>query len=304
MFDLIKKILGIKLGGNSNINPMPIKSFLGLNDTPNSYTLQGGKLVKVKVDASGLEFGDAPATDFLNADSMPVAVGGYPIGTSFPASQSMQDMWNNLLYPYTAPLISLSALSPAEGIREFGNPVLNVVLSAVTTKRSDAITRVKFKRNGSDINTVASPNPNGGTETYTETTDVETTTYFSAEVYDDTTAVQSNNRYYSFVYPYLYGAGSSGKLFANMYADLTHSISAYGNKTISFSPSSQVIYFGYPASYPDLTSILDPNGFEIIGDFTKRTGNVVGLDGSSQSYKIYEFNNLTTQTNFAITFKY
>lgn len=33
-------------------------NFLGLTDTPNSYTSQGGRIVQVKADATGLEFGD------------------------------------------------------------------------------------------------------------------------------------------------------------------------------------------------------------------------------------------------------
>lgn len=37
--------------------------FTGLTDTPDSYAGMGGKVVKVKADATGLEFGDAAATD-------------------------------------------------------------------------------------------------------------------------------------------------------------------------------------------------------------------------------------------------
>ena len=51
-------------GGSGTINPLPIKSFLGLNDTPDSYSGQGSKIVSVKSDASGLEF-TAPASSMV-----------------------------------------------------------------------------------------------------------------------------------------------------------------------------------------------------------------------------------------------
>ena len=76
------------------------------------------------------------------------------------------------------------------------------------------------------------------------------------------------------------------------------------NKTTTTSPSSEVYYFAYPSSYGSLTSILDTNGFETLSDYTKRTENITGLDASSQEYFIYEFNNLTTQTDFNNTYVY
>lgn len=44
------------LGGTGTIYNLPIKTFLGLTDTPNSYSGQGTKVVSVKSDESGLEF--------------------------------------------------------------------------------------------------------------------------------------------------------------------------------------------------------------------------------------------------------
>jgi len=45
----------IKLEGGIN-PPLGVSSFLGLSDTPNTYSGQGGKVVSVKADGSGLEF--------------------------------------------------------------------------------------------------------------------------------------------------------------------------------------------------------------------------------------------------------
>lgn len=45
------------LGGNSNINPMPVKTFLGLTDTPSTYTGSANKSVIVNASGTALTFG-------------------------------------------------------------------------------------------------------------------------------------------------------------------------------------------------------------------------------------------------------
>lgn len=203
---------------------------------------------------------------------------------------------------YAAPTITLATV-PTATVEENGVTISSVVLNATTGKHSDTITGVTFYRGISLIHTQASPLPNGGLESYTDTTPVTTTTSYTAQVTDGTTTVTSNSATFTFVYPYLYGINSPALAFASMYGSLTHLIATQGTKTVSFAPNSQVMYFGYPATYPDLTSIKDQNNFETISNWTKRTGNITGLDGSSQSYKVYEFNNLTgTGTTISYTF--
>lgn len=54
-------------GGSGTITSLPIKTFLGLTDTPNSYSGQGGKTVSVKSDASGLEFSSAGGVTYATS---------------------------------------------------------------------------------------------------------------------------------------------------------------------------------------------------------------------------------------------
>ena len=58
---------------------------------------------------------------FTNSNPSTVAVGGFPLGTTFPTNQTMQQMWDQLLYPYILPGASLSI---AGGVyeREYGDP--------------------------------------------------------------------------------------------------------------------------------------------------------------------------------------
>ncbi|MEM4722094.1 MAG: hypothetical protein QXT73_08560, partial [Candidatus Methanomethylicaceae archaeon] len=53
-------------------------TFIGLTDTPSSYSGQGNKFVKVKSDSSGLEFGDVSGGAFLQLTDTPSSYSGYP----------------------------------------------------------------------------------------------------------------------------------------------------------------------------------------------------------------------------------
>ena len=202
-----------------------------------------------------------------------------------------------LLITYTAPQISLSGSSNA--LREKGDSVSNVTLTAAITKRSDPIDEVRFYLNPStllDTQTSGGAIPSGGNSTYLYAGPFSDNVTFRAEVDDNgatggPTTVSSTTTY-SFVYPYYYGSGAVG-LSAASVAALTKDIRASdADETKTFTPTvGQVYYFAYPASYGALTSILDQNGFETIADWTLRTENITGLDASAVSYRIYEFNN-------------
>ena len=108
---------------------------------------------------------------------------------------------------------------------------------------------------------------------------------------------------HTWVYPYYYGVGAQGLDGAAIGA-LTTIIRPKENTTKAFSPSTQVMYFAYLNSYGSLTSILDQNGFETISDWTPRTVSITGLDSTIQTYKVYEFNNITTAVAANYTFKF
>lgn len=241
---------------------------------------------------------------YTNSNPTPNTVGGISAGSTFSA-QTMQNMLDKLLYPYIAPSISLSA-SPSNGaVREFGNNVATVILNATTTKHSNNITSVTFWRGASLIHTQASPIAGGGLETYTDTTPVTSNGItFTAKAGDGTQTTTSSGVSYTFVYPFYYGVGAQGLTGAQIRSNLTMLIKTPSNTVTVTSPNSQVFYLAYPDTSPALTSILDQSGFETISDYTLRTVSITGLDGTPQTYKVYEYNNVTTQTNFTNTFKF
>lgn len=111
-------------------------------------------------------------------------------------------------------------------------------------------------------------------------------------------AINSGTKSIKFVFPFLTGMDASVLNGSTIYAALTKQILPKANKLVNFNDSNKYIYFAYPASYGDLTSIKDPNNFEVLGSFTKSVVTVSGLAGGlSTSYNIYVTNTLTSVPN-------
>lgn len=237
---------------------------------------------------------------YSNTDPMPVAVGGYPAGTTFP-NKKVMDVLTGLLYPYTKPLISLSA-NPAGGVREKGTSLTPIALTATTTKKSEAITRVEFFKSGASINAITSPKQ-GGTETYSYPTAVTADCSFSAKVTDAKGGiVESAKIYYTFVYPAYVGALAASidtPTSANITA-LTKKVVTKANQTNAFTITNQRMCFACPPGWT-LKQIVDPNGFDITASFAVKTVSVACADGSNQNYTVY-ISAPTTQTGFTVKF--
>lgn len=201
---------------------------------------------------------------------------------------------------YQAPAIALAA-APSASLREKGDVVASVNLTAALTRMSEDITTLTFFRNGgSPVN--VTPAPTGGSYPTTYAVPFSDNTTFSATV-GDGTGTNTATVSFNFVYPYYYGVGAAGLTGTQIAALLTKDIRS-SSASVSFqsSPSVQHFYFCYPAAYPALTSILDQNGFETLPAYTARTVSITGLDGTAQTYRVYELTIPTTQVNFTNTY--
>lgn len=78
----LMKANALSVGGSGTINTLPIKTFLGLTDTPNSFVGQGGKVVSVKSDVSGLEFTNSSGSPAGNDTEVQFNDGGAFAGNS------------------------------------------------------------------------------------------------------------------------------------------------------------------------------------------------------------------------------
>jgi hypothetical protein len=231
-------------------------------------------------------------------------VGGITAGTDLGfVPILLQDLITRELYPAITPGITLSSNPPA-GLYEVGNDISSVDLTAITVKRTDPITSVIFYRDASIIYTVPAPNPNGGTEIYTDSTGVSSNTTYTATVSDGITGVVTSNALmFTFAFAYYYGSSAPGLDISSDGGGLTKLlIGDTPTLTRAFTTSANVQYFAYPASYPSLTSIKDKNNFETINLWNLSVVTVTNSYGQSTSYKKYEYSILNSNINFNFTF--
>jgi hypothetical protein len=154
------------------------------------YTLWE-RISKVEITASQSA---SASVIYSNPLATPNTVGGIPAGTTF-SNRTMKQMWDALLYPYIAPVASLSG----GFYREYGASNA-LTLSWSVTKKSESITTIVV--NGTPVS--ATGNSQTGTQSATSTQNVNTT--FTMTVSDipngsstitaTTTSTWDNRRYW------------------------------------------------------------------------------------------------------------
>jgi len=260
--------------------------------------LAGAALTKV----SGTDF-DADWDDFV--------ITGFSnrFGVAWSSAGLRDTLLKILDIIYASPLIA-SFTGSSNVLREKGTSVSNITLSVAVTKRTNLIARIRFLQGATVIQDDNPPAQTGsGTTTAPYVGPFTDNITFTVEVTDEATVdggptTVSANVSYSFVYPYYKGAGAVG-LSAAAVAGLTKLVmNSNANYNTTFTTANgDVYYFAYPASYGNLVSILDENGFETFSSWTRRTENITGLDGNAVSYAIYEFNNPVVAGSTNFTFK-
>jgi hypothetical protein len=148
---------------------------------------------------------------FINPNPTTISVGGIPTGSTFPTEKTVQQMFDKLLYPYTAPSLTLGSLSN----KEYGATPLSNLSWSVTKKSENIVTifvnGVNQNATGGDQSGVQSvtgtyslPVPKSTTNTFTMnvtdsslvTTSISTTLTWMNKVYwgyiDLSTLIPSN----------------------------------------------------------------------------------------------------------------
>lgn len=238
------------------------------------------------------------------------ALGGIAAGTNLDG-MSTHDILKKLLYPYVDASVGNATASPNGGTYEKGVTKTITQVSISVTKKSEPITSVALY-NGSTLieektgDTVA----NGGTFTFSTSVEVPTdgnqltvkVTYPDAN--GNAKTVEKKTTALTFVYPYYMGTCAAGTAIDEALVEsLTKKIESKGNKSNSFTVSDGHMVFAYPKAHGVLNSILDPNNFETIGNYTRSEVSVTGLDGTAQTYYVY-VSGATTVSGFAVNFKY
>ena len=273
----------------------------------------GNKGDVLGIDSNGklayLSAGAASGGDKItNTGATMSAIGGIPANTTL-TDKTCIEVLEMMLFPYTKPVISSVTLNrtPSGTVYEKGTIVSINSISTAIQKKSEAITKVQFYVNNTMENEITTGVANGGTFTYTPTTaisitDTITNTYVQVKVEDGKSLVTANSLALTFVYPYYHGSIADGTVVNDaVIQGLTKDVSIKGVKTYNYNTSNSCMVIAYPASYGNIRTIIDPNGFDITGSFTKSQVAVTANDSTSQTYNVY-VSSASTNSNFAVKF--
>jgi hypothetical protein len=218
---------------------------------------------------------------------------------------TVEEFLDNFFFPFQSATIAINAGTSYYETGTSQNITVNVT---VTANDETVFGSGSVKKSGVVWNTFATIPPY--TPSFTDTGLMANDTYIAYAEIDNSgapTIINSSTKTISFIYPFLYGMSANPNLDSgSLYTTLTKSVTAQGSKTINLVDTAVYIYYAYPASYGSLTSIIDPNTFNITSDFTATNMAVTssGLTSNwSSSLKVYRLNNLANPNgNFQFNF--
>ena len=258
----------------------------------------------IKVDGEEVKvYDDVFETDILTVN----ALGGITAGADL-NGMTTHEILNTLLFPYVAFTLNSTSRSAAAATLENGATQTLNSASISITKKSKPITSVKLL-NGSTVlgektgDEVAA----GGTITFSDlgiTVSKSNNPNLKFTVTDGQTSTDKNVGASTFVYPYYMGeCAADATIDEVLIESLTKKVESKGNKTVTHTCENGRMVIAYPKAHGVLKSILDPNNFETIGDYTRSEVSITGLDGTAQTYYVYA-SGAATVNGFKVQYKY
>ena len=247
--------------------------------------------------------------DVFHTDILTVnALGGIAAGADL-NNMTTHEILNTLLFPYVAFTIDSSSRSAAAKTLENGDSQTLSSASITVTKKSKPITSITLYNGSSALETkTGDAVASGGTITFNGfspiTVNKSNNPNLKFTVTDGTTSTDKNVGASTFVYPYYMGeCAADATIDEALIEGLTKKVESRGNKTVTHTMSNGRMIIAYPKSHGVLKSILDPNNFETIGDYTRSEISITGLDGTAQTYYVY-VSGAASVTSFKVQYKY
>ena len=258
-----------------------------------------------------------------------ITVGGIASGTNYPIGTDLEDIISDLLEPTLYPTLTAPSASLSYSANQYyavGATVAAMTATVALNRgsinpsygtsgyRSGAATGYTIATTGADTEYSDSSESSGAFSVPALTRATKgtivitgTASYAAGEQpkdskggnYDSPLAAGSKtaSKTLTFIQPYYYGVSNSATIAD--FTGLTENVTAKGQKTFNYTTNNQYMVFAYDSSYGNLKTILDGNGFDVTGGWTKNTLTVGGF-----SYFVYVSNSPTTDTNAPFTFKY
>lgn len=280
-------------------------------DTEEAYILRknvtsGNLEWELLIDPTQMYDGKITFTDPTTAE-----VGGIKLGTTY-TNEDINNVIYDLLHPYVPSTLSVK-MSEAPGTYPQGS---TIVLSTIkVTSVGGSFPAFKEKNISLTINNVV-----------IDLTDSSVTVVYNADLTEVSIRFNTPFRYtiadgdqkivfsttnanhtesvemeYRFVLPKYYWCGTTliGDLTEANVISASYIAEEFEGKlaTVTYSANGEYHNFAYPASFGNLSKILDENGFNITNSYSYRTFLVDG-----EPYNIYQSMNISSIEKFDITF--
>lgn len=294
------KLLGIEAGANKYVHPSNHPASMITEDADHQFITEAQK---------ELLTGNITYT---NSTPIVSAHGGIAVGDTF-EEVTIKEMFDKILYPYVAPVVSATVNTPANGgTFEIGVGTTVTKATVNVTKKARAITKVELFGSDDSGTALASKTDgvaDGGSFVFDSLNkELKTAALngfkITAKVTDaDSKVTQASTGIFYLVYPMYWGAADSATLNETQIKSLTKVVQTKANKSYNYTTNNQRMVFAYPASYGNLTKIIDANNFDVTDTFTKSTVNVTCADSTQVQYNVY-INQPSTNTGFKMTYNF
>lgn len=254
--------------------------------------------------------------DFTDDRHVPIDLGEISIGETF-NMQSLASVLERIIYDYLPPICTLTLNDPSKRYVEIGD-LVEIYLDYTVTKRTFNTEPTALKNM---IPNQVPPIVSNTSQTISGKAKgiiilpVEDSTTTFEVIVTDGDQTNSASASVTGIYPFYYGLTSSvvGVTTAEL---LKFEKVVEPKKSLSFDvyrsslTSSDKFYFMYSAEYGDLTSIIDPSGNDVIGNFDVQSIVISSPNGFwfSKMFRVYSLGNFyATYINpntFSLYFKF
>lgn len=264
---------------------------VNITDPTDGQVLSYDATNKEWINKSGGGGGSAELESAVTAN---ITVGAIQSGATLAKGTTFTEFAQKLLISEIAPTTTFSA--SGSGVKETGTSVTPTLTLTITDKGTGTPTSIKFYSGSTLLDTKAYVD---GTSVYTYimSSAITTTTTVKGvleyEKSDSTSASVEKTATYTFVMASYYGAVTTAPTDKAGIIALTKNVKNTKAQTATFTLSNQRSCYAYPASFGNLTSIVDANNFQYINSYTKTT---VTVDGTN--YNVYTLTDPVTATGF------
>ena len=188
---------------------------------------------------------------------------------------TLQQFVENFFFPFIPATVAIA--SSGTTYYETGSTQTFSIASSITANDETTFGSSSIKRDSAVWNTTGS-SILGTPLSFTFADSISSSHTYQTFVQTDNNGspivINSSTKTATFIYPYLYGTSAIPDLSGTaLYTGLSgKSITTQGTKTFNYNSSVVYMYFCYPASYDDITSIKDPNLLQVF--------NSIGYSGS------------------------